>query len=82
MAGIGERSDSYPYLALARRLGVDYGAVLVYADWYEQPINQMCEHDYALVMGHLDERARREVRREHEAEKQRREKRRENTWNV
>ena len=33
---IGRTSESYPYLALARRLGVEYAAVLAVADVLEE----------------------------------------------
>lgn len=54
---------SYPFLAIARKYGLDYGDVLIYADihnngniaprtfWYEQAINNVSaiESDYAAV---------------------------------
>lgn len=38
---IGTRSESYPYLALSRRLGVSYGAVLRLVDEFEKSVSNV-----------------------------------------
>jgi hypothetical protein len=59
---IGRRSSSYPYLALARRVGADYGDVLWFAD-YLTSAQEPASSDPRLrrALENLTERQREEI---------------------
>ena len=72
--GIPYHSESYPYLALARRRGLDYGDVLSFVDTMDGSADHFARHFWANA--NLSASDKSEVSNEYRMEKQRREKRR------